>query len=329
MLLFSCTAPLTEPSPTDTPLPTTQDTLEPESITEAPTSETTDTSESESETVDENVANPYPDTVYMFLSSEDIDSYMQSLGRDLPFNLVSGHFISKNIEYSQIILEDQSDKTFSLSGTIHSLRYCYSMIPSTEHYASYDVYMDGETRYSVYKDGSIHSYTCPSLHKGSSQTPISDEKAKEIAAEFVAAYFPNHDFDDYTVSILKLTGDVTSSHATIVKYIKRTHGYFLGDKLQIDINSDGIITCISAEKLGCSAAYSYLTEKQIEIAREQLLNSIIESARTPVGSENIMIGSDGNLYMYMNGKGWTFNDRGMIDENSKEVTEIYYVRLNP
>lgn len=330
IFLYSCTASREDPTMSDISLTEMSETVAQDSELEVPTSSnTTDISESEKETAEEIVTNPYPDTVYVHLSSEDIDSYTQSLGYDLPFNLVSGVFILESTEYSKIVLEDQSEKNFSISGTVHSLRYCYSMVPSKEHDSSYDVYMDGETRYSIFEDGSIHSYTCPSLHKGTSQTPISDEMAKEIAAECIEVYFPSHDFDDYSVSILKLTGDVTSSHATIVKYIKRTHGYFLGDMLEIDINSDGVITCIIAEDLGCSAAYSNLTEDQIAIAREQLLNSIIASARTPIGSERIMIGSDGNLYMYMDGRGWTFNDHGMIDDNSKEVIETYYVRLNP
>ena len=98
----------------------------------------------------------------------------------------------------------------------------------------------------------------------------------------------------------------------------------------IVINSDGVISSVTTDNLGLCDRYANVTDTHIAEAREQLINSIAYVGFLPINfEEHIALGSDGNLYMYMNGRGWTFNEQGMIDENSQEITVTYYVRLNP
>jgi len=333
-MLFSCTAPINEAETTDTAAPA--ETTAPDATVATETSAATEPQETETEaeteaaTTETIVANPYPDTVYVQLSSEDIDTFTKSLGGNLPFELKSSSFITETERFTQTVKENQPDKTFALFGIEHNVKYQHSMVSSTNPNASYDVYKDGSTTYRIFENGLLQGYNCQELLKGTSKTPQDEETARQIAANFVETYYSEYDFSEYTVSTYQSTGHASSSQSTLVKYIKRTHGYFIGDKLEIHINSDGIITVVHAESLGCSSALSNISEQQLEIAREQLINSIITAARSPLDTHGqLLLGSDGSIYMYMYGTGWTFNDEGMIDENSQKVTETYYVRLNP
>lgn len=325
LLLGSCTAPTQDPElPTDDCAQITNPTTEEKSdVTQLSTEENT------LETIDTEV---YPNTVYAHLSSEDVDTHINSLDIELPFNLVSGLFIAEAVEYSMITETNKADKAFSVADMDYSLPYDHSLLSSVSHAPSYDVYTDESERISckVAHDGTLLQFYNSNLYRGSSQTGISDENARLIADAFIAENYPSIDIGAYTVTVQTSPGDSIQTTFTMIVYHRVFHEYTINESIMIVINSDGKISSVTTDNLGVCDRYGIITDTRIAELREQLINSIICVGHHPINfKECVMLGSDGNLYMYMLANGWTFNEQGMIDENSQEITVTYYVRLDP
>ena len=324
-LLVSCTAP------TQGSEPLTDDCTQ---ITHPYTEEKADVTQAITEEIilETNDVETYPDTVFAYLSSEDVDTYVQSLGKELPFDLISGLFITETIVYSIVKESNMPSITFSVADTEYTLPYDHSILPSVGHASSYDVYKDetGKIGFEVTRDGTLLQFYNSNLYRGNSQTRLSDENARQIADTFVSKNYSSIDMEVYTVTIQTIPGDSSNTPLTIILYNRELHEYSINESIMIVINSDGVISSVTTDNLGLCDRYANVTDTHIAEAREQLINSIAYVGFLPINfEEHIALGSDGNLYMYMNGRGWTFNEQGMIDENSQEITVTYYVRLNP
>lgn len=325
LLLGSCTAPTqSSEHPTD----------EHTQITNSNTEEKSDVAQSSTEenTLETIDAEAYPNTVYAHLSSEDVDTHIESLDKELPFDLVSGLFIAETVEYSMITETNKADKAFSVADMDYSLPYDHSLLSSASHAPSYDVYTDESERISckVAHDGTLLQFYNSNLYRGSSQTGISDENARLIADAFVTENYPSIDIEAYTVTVQTSPGDSVQPTFTMIVYHRVFHEYTINESIMIVINSDGKISSVTTDNLGVCDRYGNITDTRIAELREQLINSIVYVGLLPINfKEHITLGSDGNLYMYMLANGWTFNEQGMIDENSQEITVTYYIRLDP
>ena len=324
IFLVSCTAPTqgSEPSTDDFTQITRPNTEEGTDVTQAITEEIT---------LGTNDVEAYPDIVYAHLSSEDVDTHIESLDKELPFDLVSGLFITNTIEYSVITETNKADKAFSIADMDYTLPYDHSLLSSVSHAPSYDVYTDESERISckVAHDGTLLQFYNSNLHRGSSQTGISDENARLIADAFVTENYPSIDIEAYTVTVQTSPGDYVQSTFTMIVYHRVFHEYTINESIMIVINSDGKISSVTTDNFGVCDRYGKITDTRIAELREQLINSIVYVGLLPINSkEHITLGSDGNLYMYMHANGRTFNEQGMIDENSQEIWVTYYIRLD-
>lgn len=339
IILMSCTNLLNEPVITDTPSSDTTIENPPpvlsDPFTDTAILETEATTEIETEptTIEEIHIPDFPDTVYIQLTSEEIADRAKTVNTSDRFELKEGFFITEPVAFNQVVEENRPELDFFVSDMTYEVQYTYSMISTAKQHPSYYVYTDTTENvvFKISQDNILLEYYNSDIHYGTSNIPVANDRASQIADTFISTYYPDVNIEAFTVSVHSFTGDSINSPYTVIQYDRKLYGYTIGETIEIAVNSDGQISSVITQNLGKCDLYPNFTDEQLNKFREQLINSIVYAAKLPVDNhgEHLMIGSDGNLYMYMDGTGWTFNDEGMIDDNSVKVTDTYYVRLNP
>jgi len=236
--------------------------------------------------------------------------------------------------------EDVGDKQIQQGDQTYQVSYQYTRTTGvstriTDKFINYDVYStaDGRETYIFNADGMLKRYRSTGRGRGESLEAVSEDEAIKIARQFLTTWYADAiNFEEYVFRVIVFTPSDQSSPPITDVYVVKPLGkkYGVSDRCQITINSDGKIIEVDAENLGARSYFSDITDAQYQSAEEFLMYAASACGRTPNESTlHLTIGHDGKLYMCIEALGWTYNDDGMLDENSMQVVESFYTCVNP
>ncbi len=334
----AATMPATQNEIDETQMETTLETeIETELQTEGlqETNVETEKETDEATTAQLTVEIPYSQRIlYVGLTSEEIADRNMRVPENLNVQPVK---IFEALQ--EVKKEDVGDKQIQQGDQTYQVSYQYTRTTGvstkiTDKFINYDVYQVENSRvtYFFYADGTLKRFIIRDNFRGESNQAISEEDAIAIATEILMEWYGSLvNLDDYAVWADVFVPDGASSKpTTTVTFSRGVLGYDVQDRCQIILNSDGEIIDFISKNFAAGYYFEDVAVEQVESAKDFLMSASSACGRTPNESTlRLTIGHDGKLYMCIEALGWTYNDDGMLDENSMRVVESFYTCVNP
>ena len=233
--------------------------------------------------------------------------------------------------YTQSVKENVPDIQIQDAGKTITLQYKSTNTKDVDnemirYYGTTDTYVSSKTSaaYSFYTDGKLESFRNRQLSIGKSNTPLKKEDAIAIAKEFLLEWYSEIPWDEYSFSAY------TTQTGSIVTFQKRLLNYNSIEACSLWINTDGVVFEFSSTRLGICDYFKDITAEQIAQAETDLKKAINATAMSvaPV-QPTLSIRDDGKLYLTMYADTWTYNDMGMLDEDSYQISVDFCTCVNP
>ncbi len=324
-----------------TETPTVEDTV---AETQAKTQEETEAETeieiapvTEMETEEETVYIPADSerTVYVDLSESGIERHMTS---SFAFDMQSEGDLFSIPKAQRVDKTNIPDLKVATSDGEQSFSYHYSMANDDaaemiQRFIVYDCYKSnsGDAEYHIREDGKLEYYTAGALPLDGERATVTREQTLEIAKAFVLSWYgAEFPLDEYEATVKRIKDKEGVTPKRVVYFEKTFYGYDVGDRCEVHINTDGQVSMFVSYYFGIGEYLSHIKDEQVKNSESFLDYAISAANCTPHSSTiDMQLGRDGELYFVMCATGWTYNEMGMIDENSCQLGLVFSTPVIP
>lgn len=276
--------------------------------------------------------------LYVSMSTEDLSNNQLNISSSL--NVQSITVIDMPLKNE--VKENISSKQIKVGKKAEEFVYQHSYTSEissdiVDRFISYDHFSrkDGRQRYAFHADGTLNFMSMLDHNYGESKEALPEETAIQLAKNFLTEWYGGIiNIDDYHFSVSHFISSNPSPRSTPITFVNVYHGnscsYDLPDNCRFMINSDGMIIDFDSKYLGSSYYFTDVTEEHYAAAREYLINAADDCGADPdIDSVTTKLGNDGKLYMYLSAITWTYDDMGMLTEDSHQIEINFCTCVNP